>query len=97
MMQRDIKGLRKKKGLTQTQVALKIGVSIRTYRRIENMENRAKRDYMSALWPILNSVTLQDCKLFVLVDFGYRLASNQLTAQELGDEPYLGLQPVLLL
>lgn len=58
MMQRDIKGLRKKKGLTQTQVALKIGVSIRTYRRIENMENRAKRDYMSALWPILNSVTL---------------------------------------
>lgn len=58
MRQADIKGLRKSKRLTQQCVADKIGVSIRTYRRIENSENVAKREYMSLLWPILGDITL---------------------------------------
>lgn len=58
MRQEDLKGLRAAKGLTQKEVADRIRVSERTYRRIENMEIKASRDRMSALWPVMGTCLL---------------------------------------
>ena len=59
--------LRKIKGLSQTQVAQAIGVSIALYHRIENGERTIQDDYIDKLAKVLE-IESEEIKSLVLAD-----------------------------